>query len=250
MKNTTTFNRLKLRRLIEAGKVTATSSYRFDDQYGAERGLDHEMPVRIHSDTDGTRFEEGVIKLWSDSFSGYGRASRAGTDKQGRELVVLYIHSNLNYTFAINTRRVPTPKELETFFAGTVPEFQKQIHDIAFTGGLPYLEVFKMWRQYSDANYDQSALLSEFKENYAVKLGLKKEVVIEDDKGNGETFTVTPQEAAGFEAYLQKHFAIPALALARIYFRYTRQGLDLMKMALPSDLQKRAPATNVIPFPA
>lgn len=136
----------------------------------------------------------------------------------------------------------------EKSFAGTVPEFQAEIHNIAFAGGLPYLEVYKRWRQYADAQYDQSALLSEFKENHALTLGLKKKVVIKDDKGNSETFTVTRQESEGFEAYLQKHITIPALALARLYFHYTKQGLDLMKLPLPADIARLAKPANILPF--
>lgn len=125
-------------------------------------------------------------------------------------------------------------------FAETVPPFQEEIHAIAFAGGLPAIEVYKLWREYSAASFDQSALLSEFKEAYALKLKLKVEIVIEDDKANGAKYLVTPAEAAGFEQYIQKHFQIPALQLARIYFHYTRQGLDLMNLSLPPDIIKLA----------
>lgn len=244
-----TFNRAKLLRLVKARIVTCTRSYSFDDQYGTSPGIAHEMAVRIMPD-DRTNVREGTVYVYESDFAGNkaGRAREAGTDTQGRLLVHLRVHSNLNFTFAINDKPVISTDELAEKFAGTVPEFQAEIHNIAFAGGLPYLEVYKRWRQYAAAQYDQSPLLSEFKENHAVTLGLKKKVVIEDDKGNSETFTVTRQESEGFEAYLQKHITIPALALARLYFHYTKQGLDLMKLPLPADIARLAKPSNILPF--
>lgn len=154
-----TFNRAKLRRLVEAGRVTAVSSYRFDDQYGAERGLDKEMAVRMMP-ADRLKAREGTIHVYEDYFSGYGRATKAGTDKLGRELVVLHVHSNLNYTFAINERRVISTDELGEALANTVPAFQKAMADIASLARRDILDVFALWRKYSDS--DQSAILSEF----------------------------------------------------------------------------------------
>lgn len=47
-------------------------------------------------------------------------------------------------------------------FMQCVPEFRSRIMGIARVAGKPWLDVYKMWRVYSEANYDQSALVSEF----------------------------------------------------------------------------------------
>lgn len=62
---------------------------------------------------------------------------------------------------------------LEERFAHTVPVFQLRIQRIAAVAAMQPLEVFALWREYSDycSNCDQSALLWEFVEWYAEKLG-------------------------------------------------------------------------------
>lgn len=159
-----TFNRLKLRRLVEAGKVTAIDAYSFDDQHGTERGLDKEMAVRMMPD-DRLKAREGTVHVWDSDFTGRGGSAReAGTDKHGRQVVVLRVHSNLNYTFAINDRYVISTDELGTKLSNTAPAFQKAIADIASLARRDVLDVFALWLQYSDS--DQSAILSEFVDWY------------------------------------------------------------------------------------
>lgn len=61
---------------------------------------------------------------------------------------------------------------IEERFEGTHPGFQSKIKALAQRAGLGPLDVFAMWREYSDtcSAYDQSALLSEFEQWYADKL--------------------------------------------------------------------------------
>ncbi len=183
-----TFNRLKLRRLIEAGKITAVNSYRFDDQYGAERGLDREMAVRFMPE-DRSKAREGTVHVYEDYFSGYGRATTAGTDKLGRQLVVLYVHSNLNFTFAINDRRVISTDELDEALRHTVPAFQKAMADIASLTRTGILDVFAWWRKYSDS--DQSAILDEFITGYHSRLDPKGLTTLDDLKAVAAEFYAT-----------------------------------------------------------
>jgi hypothetical protein len=48
---------------------------------------------------------------------------------------------------------------------------------IAMVAGMPVLSVFALWRKYSEAQYDQSALVGEFVEWYAADLGGDKELL-------------------------------------------------------------------------
>lgn len=90
----TTMNRGTLKKLVKAGKVTSTSSYSFDDLLGESRGTT-EVPVRFLE--DGERGTDGVIGLRDFHFDCKGgRARRESADR-----VVLYVHSNLNYTLRI-----------------------------------------------------------------------------------------------------------------------------------------------------
>ena len=53
----------------------------------------------------------------------------------------------------------------------THPIFQERIRKLATLCGMPIDSVYALWREYSDRCYDQSALLWEFVEWYAEKLG-------------------------------------------------------------------------------
>lgn len=91
-----TFRRDRLVRLVEAGKVTLASSYRFDDMDGATRTQETTpVPVAI-SPADWQDRKQGVCYVRRDEFMSYGRAilNDNGT-------VTLYVHSNSNYTFNI-----------------------------------------------------------------------------------------------------------------------------------------------------
>lgn len=90
-----TFNRAKLRKLVEAGKVTLVSSYHFDDMSG-ENGTRQPMPVAMRPEKIEDRKQGVCYLLASDFTSGSGRAwsNQNGT-------VTLYVHSNSNYDFRI-----------------------------------------------------------------------------------------------------------------------------------------------------
>lgn len=92
-----TFNRGKLRKLVEAGKVTMVGSYHFDDMHCEDRSHD-EMPVAIKPEDWHDR-KQGVCYLsdWDfRSVSGAARINPNGT-------ISLRVHSNCNYTLRINT---------------------------------------------------------------------------------------------------------------------------------------------------
>lgn len=68
----------------------------------------------------------------------------------------------------------PPPNELAAImkaFNGCAPEFRAKIQRIGDVSGVPFWRVFQMWRAYSEACSDQSALLSEFIEGHADALG-------------------------------------------------------------------------------
>jgi hypothetical protein len=85
----------KLRRLAEAGRLTLTSSYSFDDMHGESRTENRQIPVQMMPADRQTR--EGICYLFpSDFASGSGRAwvNPNGT-------VTLIVHSNRNLTFTV-----------------------------------------------------------------------------------------------------------------------------------------------------
>jgi hypothetical protein len=97
---TKTFNRGKLRRLVEAGKVTLAGSYHFDDMYGESRDSGQGLPVAIvpeHEPGEWRWRKEGICYLFPSDFttkSGCCWLNDNGT-------VTLIVHSNSNYTFRI-----------------------------------------------------------------------------------------------------------------------------------------------------
>jgi hypothetical protein len=93
---TKTFNRGKLRRLCEQGRLELADAYHFDDMHGESR-THQAMPVAIMPPGHWSERKEGVCYLFSSDFkSGSGSAweNVNGT-------VTLYVHSNSNYTFRI-----------------------------------------------------------------------------------------------------------------------------------------------------
>ena len=91
-----TFRRDKLRRLVEAGRVTAVGTYHFDDMLGESRDTAKGMPCAIKP-ADWHDRKEGVCYLTESDFtSGSGRAwlNENGT-------VTLYVHSNSNFDLKI-----------------------------------------------------------------------------------------------------------------------------------------------------
>ncbi len=68
--------------------------------------------------------------------------------------------------------RKKTGRTLAELFAETAPSFRTYITNLATQHGKETLTVFGWWREYCQdcRNYDQSAILSEFVEWYAVKL--------------------------------------------------------------------------------
>ena len=114
-----TFNRGKLRRLVEAGRVTAVGSYHFDDMYGASRDTAKGMPVAIRPENWKDR-KEGVCYLFESDFT--SKCGRAWQNDDGT--VCLYVHSNSNFDLRINDeptakveKREPTYDELKARIA-------------------------------------------------------------------------------------------------------------------------------------
>lgn len=124
------------------------------------------MAVRFMPE-DRSKAREGTVHVYEDYFSGYGR-----------QLVVLYVHSNLNFTFAINDRRVISTDELDEALRHTVPAFQEAMADIASLTRTGILDVFAWWRKYSDS--DQSAILDEFITGYHSRLDPKGLTTLDD----------------------------------------------------------------------
>ena len=91
-----TFNRGKLRRLVEQGKVTMVDSYHFDDMQGESR-TQKSMPVAIRP-ADWHDRKEGTCYLFESDFT--ASCGRAWQEENG--LVVLYVHSNSNFTLRIS----------------------------------------------------------------------------------------------------------------------------------------------------
>ena len=93
-----TFNRGRLLRLAEAGKLVAVSTYSFDDMYGGHR-TNNDMPVKMMP-ADRCQCQDGTVYVFPSYFKGKsGTAYYAHDDRQ--DLVTLIVHSNCNYTFRI-----------------------------------------------------------------------------------------------------------------------------------------------------
>ena len=89
-----TYRRDKLRRQVEAGKVTTVSTYHFDDMFGESR-TNKEMPVMMRP-ADWKDMKEGTVYLFPSDFT-----SKSGSAWEENGFVVLYVHSNSNYTFKV-----------------------------------------------------------------------------------------------------------------------------------------------------
>jgi hypothetical protein len=90
-----TFNRGKLRKLVEAGKVETVETYHFDDMHGSDR--QHKvMPVAMKPEDWHDR-KEGVCYLTPHDFtSGSGRAWISDNG-----VITLYVHSNSHYDLRV-----------------------------------------------------------------------------------------------------------------------------------------------------
>lgn len=94
-----TFNRGKLKRLAEAGRLVVVDSYHFDDMTGSSRTT-KEMPVVCKDGLSWQEKKEGTVYLDSWHFkSNCGRAYYAYDNRE--DMVTLIVHSNSNYTFKI-----------------------------------------------------------------------------------------------------------------------------------------------------
>lgn len=94
-----TFNRGKLRRLAQAGRLVVVDSYHFDDMYGSSRSS-KEMPVIYGYPVNRSEMKDGIVYL--DEFHFTGKSGSAYYSYDNREdMVTLHVHSNLNFTFKI-----------------------------------------------------------------------------------------------------------------------------------------------------
>jgi hypothetical protein len=98
-----TFNRGKLKKLVEQGKVEMVEAYHFDDMTGSER-THKVMPVAMRP-ADWHDRQEGVCYLFEHDFT--SKSGRAWQDDSG--LIVLYVHSNCDYTLRIRPE-LPEPR--------------------------------------------------------------------------------------------------------------------------------------------
>jgi hypothetical protein len=96
MSNLKTFNRAKLRKLVEAGKVVKIESYHFDDMTGENRST-KPMPVAMKP-ADWKDREDGVCYLTEFDFK--AKSGRAWYT-EGSDLITLSVHGNSNYTLRI-----------------------------------------------------------------------------------------------------------------------------------------------------
>ena len=73
----------------------------------------------------------------------------------------------------------PTPenRRLAEQFDRTHEHFRARMTRIAMVAGMVPLAVYALWRKYSEACYDQSALVGEFVEWYSADLGGDKELL-------------------------------------------------------------------------
>jgi hypothetical protein len=90
-----TFRRDRLRRLVEAGKVTAIHTYHFDDMYGESR-THGAMPVRMRP-ADWKDMKQGVVYMFPSDFTSKSGGCVINTDST----ITLYVHSNSNYDFRV-----------------------------------------------------------------------------------------------------------------------------------------------------
>jgi hypothetical protein len=94
-----TFRRDRLRRLVEAGKVTLVGSYHFDDMMGESRA-DKEMPVAMKwIGGDWRKRKQGVCYMTAWDFQTQSGACWQNDDGT----VTLIVHGNSNYTFRVTS---------------------------------------------------------------------------------------------------------------------------------------------------
>lgn len=91
----TSIRRDTVRKLAEAGKLIAVSSYHYDEMSG-QTGIDKEMPVRISKGYGD--FVEGQINLIPSDFT--SSCGYAHLDADGKT-IHLGVHGNCNYTFRV-----------------------------------------------------------------------------------------------------------------------------------------------------
>lgn len=100
-----TFRRDKLLRLAKAERLVLVSSYSFDDMYGASCDNTQDKPVRVIPKDPAereriVRYDGTICWVREDEFE--GNCGRAYTsDRDGADIVHLYVHSNSNYDFRI-----------------------------------------------------------------------------------------------------------------------------------------------------
>ncbi len=92
-----TFNRARLRKLIEAGKVELVEAYHFDDMYGEDR-TQKVMPVALKP-ADWRDRREGVCYLSEWDFT--SESGRAYVRSDAPTIVHLRVHSNSSYDLRI-----------------------------------------------------------------------------------------------------------------------------------------------------
>ena len=93
-----TFNRGKLRRLVEAGKVVMVGSYHFDDMSGAERKTGQSMPVAMKPANWKDR-KEGICYLHEWDFRTKSGCCYMNDPANG--IITLIVHGNCNYDLRI-----------------------------------------------------------------------------------------------------------------------------------------------------
>lgn len=91
-----TFNRSKLRKLVEQGRVIAVGSYSFDDMEGESRDTAKGMLCAIRPQDWHDR-KEDVCYLFEHDFT--SKCGRAWQSENG--VITLYVHSNCNYDLRI-----------------------------------------------------------------------------------------------------------------------------------------------------
>lgn len=90
-----TFNRGKLRKLVEAGKVEMVEGYSFDDMHGADRTRKI-MPVAMKP-ADYHDRKPGICYLSEHDLT--SNSGRAWMSDNG--VITLYVHSNSHYDLRI-----------------------------------------------------------------------------------------------------------------------------------------------------
>jgi hypothetical protein len=92
-----TFNRGKLRRLVEAGKVETVSTYSFDDMHGEYRSA-RPMPVAMWP-ANWRGFRGGVCYMTEHDFT--SKSGRCYRRDDSGAIVTLIVHSNSSYELRI-----------------------------------------------------------------------------------------------------------------------------------------------------